>query len=126
MDERQAATRAALGIPDPKPAKDPDAPHLLVVDSGVLDDDTGEVDVEDAVGVQHTDRCGHDGFGGPDCLLGYLEQEDGLHFLHVDNPDEDGTKLVPGVYWVKAWMSRDYWGEWDAGIDLMYPEEAQP
>jgi hypothetical protein len=129
LDERETAWREALGIPDPTPCSAPVGdPHLLVVDSGVRDDATGLVYFDDAVMVEHTDACGHDGDGGLACLLWHLQQDDGLPFSHADDPDAGrwGTRLIPGRYWVRAWTRQDYWGEWDGGIDLVYPEEAQP
>lgn len=127
LDEREAEWWREHGIPDPHPATGkPDEPHLLIV-SAVTGDAAFEEDYEDAVTVRHGDGCGHDGYGGHCCLLWVLQDQDGLPFLHADHPSPDHTipRLAPGAYWVQAWTSQDYWGEWDGGIALLYPEEAQ-
>ncbi|MFF4054586.1 hypothetical protein ACFYZ0_02180 [Streptomyces sp. NPDC001708] len=98
-------------------------PHALVV----------EEDPEDGFHVEHTHDC-LDQWGDVACDVAWNEDWVGLdtffHRADVEAGDKTTDGLLPGRYWVEAWSSEYYchaYGttEYDHGIALHYPEEAE-
>ncbi|MFE3589379.1 hypothetical protein ACFXOY_17880 [Streptomyces niveus] len=97
-------------------------PHVLVV----------EEDPEDGFGIEHTHGC-LDQWGEADCDVAWNQDWVGLdEFFHraLVEGDDRTDGLIPGRYWVEAWSSEYYsyaYGttEYDHGIALLYPEEAE-
>ncbi|WP_329289599.1 hypothetical protein [Streptomyces pseudovenezuelae] len=98
-------------------------PHVLVV----------EEDPEDGFHVEHTHDC-LDQWGEVACDVAWNEDWVGLDTFFHRSDAEAGDKttdgLIPGRYWVEAWSSEYYchaYGttEYDHGIALHYPEEAE-
>ncbi|MFE2104285.1 hypothetical protein ACFXAF_00165 [Kitasatospora sp. NPDC059463] len=98
-------------------------PHWLLV----------EDEEEDALTVEHTDACLNER-GDIGCDVAYHEDE-GLDWwfrraVPGDQPSFDSIALRPGRYLIEAWSSRSYchyYGtyEYDGGLALVYPEEAE-
>lgn len=107
------------------PGKQPvnGASHVLVV----------EEDQEDGFLIEHTHDC-LDQWGEVYCDVGWNEDWVGLDTFFHRADTEAGERttdgLIPGRYWVEAWSSEYYsyaYGttEYDHGIALLYPEEAE-
>ncbi|MEU5403689.1 hypothetical protein ABZ348_30860 [Streptomyces sp. NPDC005963] len=98
-------------------------PHEMVV----------EDHVDDGFTVVHMHDC-LDQWGDVGCDINWNEEWVGLDsFFHRADIEHGVTTtdgLIPGRYWVEAWSSEFYchsYGvtEYDHGVALLYPEEAE-
>lgn len=101
-------------------------PHLMTL----VDPDESDDDFD----VEHHDSCLNE-YGEVACDVSTELDQVGVEafFAHVASATESDwgycQVLVPGAYWIEAWCEvyRDYeYGDgWDAGLRLLYHEEAQ-
>ncbi|MFJ1932597.1 hypothetical protein ACIOGZ_07955 [Kitasatospora sp. NPDC088160] len=91
-----------------------------------------EDELEDALSIEHTDDCLNQ-WGEIGCDVAF-HAEDGLDlWFHQADTDEGyygSIGLRPGRYLIEAWSTRswcEYYGTWeyDGGLGLVYPEEAE-
>lgn len=102
----------------------PNLPHVLVVEG------------ED-MWVEHLPSCPQEDWLDCvvyDCGVGFEEINMGLSsFFAILEEDMDYNSslevLIDGRYWVEHWVHKythwEYGPEWDSGLRLIYPEEAQ-
>ncbi|MFD7738083.1 hypothetical protein [Kitasatospora sp. NPDC059800] len=97
-------------------------PHWLVV----------EADPDDGLHTEHTADC-LDRHGELRCDVAFHEEEGLDCWFHLAGTEDAGygsVGLRPGRYLIEAWSSRSwvqYYGTWeyDGGLALLYPEEAE-
>jgi hypothetical protein len=113
----------------PAPPPPPERPHWLVVE-------------EDELDIEHHDDCPRvdgDGWWDYACGIGWEVSYLGIteFFLHPEDVADygpttwcDRPKLIAGRYLIEHWSERtyhyEYGYEYSSGVQLVYPEEAQP